>query len=146
MGPFAGFEEAVPCYENLPAGSFIDVDIADYHARYAADTAVISWRWMRPKPPSAEAAADPLANPVPSALVEYVSHLSERDSMKYLWLDWSCAPQYPKDLAATVIAPPPPPPSFLPPLSCRRVTLVGSASIPTTGLDRGVGVVTVAAR
>eukprot|EP00873_Tetraselmis_striata_P022945 jgi/Tetstr1/443209/TSEL_031249.t1 len=102
VGPFAGFEEAVPCYENLPAGSFIDVDIADYHARYAADTAVISWRWMRPKPPSAEAAADPLANPVPSALVEYVSHLSERDSMKYLWLDWSCAPQYPKDLAATM--------------------------------------------
>jgi hypothetical protein len=102
VSQFAGFTEAVPCYENLPTGSYVDVQIDDYHSKYAHDTAVISWRWSRPKPPSAEAARSPVSNPVPVALVEYVSHLSERDNMKYLWLDWSCAPQYPEDLSATV--------------------------------------------
>ena len=101
-GPFSKFTEAVPCYENLPEGSFVDVPTEEYEARYAADAAVISWRWMRPKPKTQEAALDPGANPVPTALVEYVSEVAREENMKYLWLDWSCAPQYPEDLAATV--------------------------------------------
>lgn len=99
---FAKFTISVPCYENLPPDSYVDVPFENYEEECAKDAAVISWRWMRMKPPSQEAALDPEACPVPVPLVEYVTGKAREDGIKYLWLDWSCAPQYPEDLAATM--------------------------------------------
>jgi len=90
---FGQFTEEVPCYEQLPAGSYVDIPFETYMSQYTQDTAVISYR-RAPKAPG--------ACPVPPELVEYVSAKALQEGIKYLWLDWSCAPQHPLDMAATM--------------------------------------------
>lgn len=54
---FGNFEATgVPCFELLPEGSYQDFEFSDYEANIHKDTAVISWRWMKPKPPNLETA------------------------------------------------------------------------------------------
>lgn len=40
---------------------------------------------------------------MPPALIPYMAQMAQREGIKYLWLDWSCAPQYPvNDPSATM--------------------------------------------
>lgn len=102
---FVKFTDGVPFYEIVPSNAFIEVSFEDFMGKYYQETAVISWRWKAPKPSNKAAAeaAVKSANPVPKALVLYVKDVvANNPQVKYLWLDWSCAPQYPVDMKATM--------------------------------------------
>ena len=104
---FVKFSSGVPFYEVVPKSAFIEVDFEEFLNEYHKNTAVISWRWMAPKPNTEEAALLILntdKNPVPLGLVKYVDNSAQRNTgIKYVWLDWSCAPQYPgADVEATM--------------------------------------------
>jgi hypothetical protein len=92
----------VPCYEDLPQDSFIDMDFEEYRSRKWASSAVISWRWAKQKPANYEQAQISDSNPVPNSMISYVHGQAVQDGIEYVWLDWSCAPQYPKDPSATM--------------------------------------------
>eukprot|EP00873_Tetraselmis_striata_P028051 jgi/Tetstr1/448315/TSEL_035599.t1 len=86
----------LPSYEEvseLGADTHLDVP---YHKAIDAvwdATAVVSWRWSRPKPmPAAEPGFCPMSRLQLRQLRESLG--SAHEGIQFVWVDWSCVPQY----------------------------------------------------
>lgn len=55
--------------------------------------AVLSWRWAHPKPYPQQPGFSPMSDAQYAELQGLLRHVS-RQGIKYVWIDWSCVPQY----------------------------------------------------
>lgn len=100
LDAFYGFAEegAVPFYEIVPSSVYVEVKIEEFLSTYAKQTVAVSWRWNAKKPDSqreAEAKLRTDANPCQLRVVQSVKKRLEGDlQVKYVWIDWCCAPQF----------------------------------------------------
>jgi hypothetical protein len=70
-------------YVSVPYGS---VGQADWDV-----TAIVSWRWAHAKPDGPIRGFSPMSEPQMSELQRY---LEQHRSIRYVWVDWACVPQY----------------------------------------------------
>jgi len=84
---------ALPCYEEVPAGNsvYVEVPYQDTTQKMWDATAVVSWRWGKPKP----VAQSPEFTPMTDAQLGMMRrYLDAHRSIFYVWVDWCCVPQY----------------------------------------------------
>jgi len=83
----------LPVYEAVHCGDYIEVPYRETRDELWDSTCMLSWRWAKGKPPAAEDGVSPMSEQQFLELKRKMGAAAEA-GMKYVWIDWSCVPQY----------------------------------------------------
>mmetsp|Transcript_6318 Transcript_6318/g.16329 ORF Transcript_6318/g.16329 Transcript_6318/m.16329 type:complete len:382 (-) Transcript_6318:801-1946(-) len=85
--------EHLPVYEVVPSGDYIEVPYCEAGSDYWDQTCMLSWRWAMGKPSAMSEGATAMSEQQFAELRHKLRAAAEVGLM-YVWIDWSCVPQY----------------------------------------------------
>eukprot|EP00873_Tetraselmis_striata_P010534 jgi/Tetstr1/430798/TSEL_020582.t2 len=85
--------EHLPVYEVVPSVDYIEVPYCEAGSDYWDQTCMLSWRWAMGKPSAMSEGATAMSEQQFAELRHKLRAAAEVGLM-YVWIDWSCVPQY----------------------------------------------------
>jgi len=85
--------QSLTCYEEMSslAEHVLDIPYSETTQELWDKSAVVSWRWSKLKPEQLQPGFTPLSI---EQLTQLQIYLENNKNIQYVWLDWSCVPQY----------------------------------------------------
>ncbi len=82
-------------YEELKPADFVSIPYADTTDAMWGKTLLVSWRWHMQKPKKYLPGFSPMSQHQMFWLQAYMElQLEKNETMKYVWIDWCCVPQF----------------------------------------------------
>lgn len=81
----------IASYEEVPSCHYLQMPYSETTQELWNQVAVVSWRWGMAKPDKMTTGFSPMSR---VQLQELQRYLALSDNLQYVWIDWSCVPQY----------------------------------------------------
>ncbi|KAG2425843.1 hypothetical protein HXX76_013467 [Chlamydomonas incerta] len=88
-----GWKTGIKVFEEVEEADAITVPYTEVSEAHWAQTAVLSWRWGRPKPYPYRPGFSPMTD-VQFTELRLLLHRLKAAGFSLVWIDWSCVPQY----------------------------------------------------